>query len=60
MTNTVKTKKTRPVRVRATRKPVDRRDFPRYAPGMSTMDYVRAYHAANATVHLTEVDYVCT
>lgn len=35
------------------------RTFPKYREGMSTLDYVAAYHAANSTVNLTTVSYVC-
>ena len=37
----------------------EKRVYPSYRDGMSTLDYVAAYHAANSTVNLTMVEYVC-
>jgi len=36
-----------------------KRVFPKAHEGMSTLAYIHAYHAANASVHLTEVEYLC-
>jgi hypothetical protein len=33
--------------------------FPKAHEGMPTRAYIEAYHAANASVHLTVVEYVC-
>lgn len=35
------------------------RHFPAYREGMSTMAYIQAYHAANASVMLTMPEYTC-
>lgn len=35
------------------------RNFPVYREGMSTMAYIQAYHAANASVMLTMPEYTC-
>ena len=37
----------------------EKRVYPSYREGMSTLDYVAAYHAANASVNLTMVEYQC-
>ena len=37
----------------------EKRVFPTYRKEWSTMDYIYAYHAANATVNLTMVEYQC-
>lgn len=65
MTITITTsgKVTKPRKPRATRTKASRakesRTFPKWREGMTTMDYVNAYHAANATVNLTTVSYTC-
>lgn len=65
MTITITTsgKVTKPRKPRATRTKVSRakesRTFPKWREGMTTMDYVNAYHAANASVYLTQVTYTC-
>ena len=42
-----------------TSKGSEKRDYPKWREGMSTRDYIAAYHAANATVNLTTVEYAC-
>lgn len=42
-----------------TSKGSEKRDYPKWREGMSTRDYIAAYHAANSTVNLTSVDYAC-
>ena len=42
-----------------TRQQAETRAFPKYVEGMSTLAYIRAYHAANASVMLTMPEYVC-
>jgi len=49
--NAPKIRKTRPCAVK--------RVFPKAFEGMTTLAYIRAYHDANASVHLTEVEYLC-
>jgi hypothetical protein len=46
-------------KVRKPRQCAVKRVFPKAHEGMTTMAYIRAYHEANATVHLTVVEYVC-
>ena len=46
-------------KVRKPRACAVKRVFPKANEGMSTLAYIRAYHEANATVHLTEVEYLC-
>jgi hypothetical protein len=58
----IKTKATRALKapkVRKTRLKPDTRTFPKYREGMTTMAYIEAYHAANASVHLTMPVYLC-
>ena len=58
----VKSKKTRKVNILAgmkSRGGSEKRDYPKWREGWSTLDYVNAYHAANASVHLTQVTYTC-
>jgi hypothetical protein len=54
---TTKTSKT--LKARKPRKCVNKRVFPAWREGMPTSVYIDAYHAANASVHLTMVDYIC-
>ena len=54
----VKTRKPRAKKARVNRTS-EKRVFPSYRVGMSTLDYVAAYHAANASVCLTMVEYQC-
>jgi len=42
-----------------TRQQAETRAFPKYHEGMTTLAYIRAYHAANASVMLTTPEYVC-
>jgi len=37
-----------------------KRVFPKAHEGMTTLAYIEAYHHANASVHLTVVEYVCS
>ena len=37
----------------------EKRVYPAYRQGWSTLDYVAAYHADNASVCLTMVEYQC-
>jgi DUF2075 family protein len=46
-------------RMKTRAKGSEKRDYPKWREGMSTLDYVTAYHASNASVHLTEVTYTC-
>jgi hypothetical protein len=46
-------------KVRKTRQCAVKRVFPKAVEGMPTRAYIEAYHAANASVHLTVVEYVC-
>ena len=46
-------------KVRKPRPCAVKRAFPKAYEGMTTSAYIRAYHEANASVHLTEVDYLC-
>lgn len=61
----IKTKATRAPKspkapkVRKPRPCAVKRAFPKAYEGMSTRAYIRAYHEANASVHLTTVDYLC-
>lgn len=55
-TRKAKTPKTRKAKVS---KASEKRVFPAYKEGWTTLDYVAAYHAANASVMLTTVDYTC-
>ena len=48
----------KPRQTHKTRQASEKRVFPKYQDGWTTLDYVNAYHAANATVHLTTVEYV--
>lgn len=41
-----------------TRVRAETRDYPSYREGMTTLAYIRAYHAANASVMLTMPEYV--
>jgi hypothetical protein len=50
-------KTTKPRAPRKTPLKRESRAFPKYQQGMSTIEYVQAYHRANAGVHLTMVDY---
>jgi len=54
----VKTRKTRAKKARVNRSS-EKRIYPTYRRGWTTLDYVAAYHAANASVCLTVVDYQC-
>ena len=57
----VKTRKAKapsPRKARVNRS-AEKRVYPPYRVGMSTLDYVAAYHAANSTVNLTMVEYQC-
>ena len=42
-----------------TSKGSEKRAYPTWREGMSTRDYIAAYHAANSTVNLTTVEYAC-
>lgn len=57
----VKTRKAKQPRAKKARvnRCAEKRVYPSYREGMSTLDYVAAYHAANSTVNLTMVEYVC-
>ena len=55
-TRKAKTPKTRKARVNRC---AEKRVYPSYREGMSTLDYVAAYHAANASVNLTLVECLC-
>jgi hypothetical protein len=58
----IKTKATRAPKAPKVRKPrpcAVKRAFPKAYEGMSTSAYIRAYYEANASVHLTEVEYLC-
>jgi hypothetical protein len=55
----IKAKKAPIVKTRKPRKCVNKREFPKHRDGWTTLDYVYAYHAANASVHLTMVEYAC-
>lgn len=46
-------------KVRKARQCAVKRVFPKAHEGMPTRAYIEAYHAANASVHLTVVEYVC-
>ena len=46
-------------KIRKTRPCAVKRVFPKAYEGMPTRLYVEAYHNANASVHLTTVEYVC-
>ena len=60
MSYTIKaTKPRKPRQSHKTRQSSEKRVFPKYREGWSTLDYVAAYHAANASVSLTTVEYVC-
>lgn len=65
MTITITTsgKVIKPRKSRATRAKVSRakesRTFPKWREGMTTLDYINSYHAANASVYLTQVTYTC-
>ena len=37
----------------------EKRIFPKWLEGMTTLGYIRAYHEANASVTLSTVDYLC-
>ena len=57
----VKPHKAKAPKVRKARvnRSAEKRVYPSYREGMSTLDYVAAYHAANASVNLTLVEYLC-
>lgn len=42
-----------------TRAKADKREFPKWREGMSTLAYIRAYHDANSSVMLTMPEYLC-
>lgn len=46
-------------KIRKPRPCANKRAFPKAYEGMSTRAYIEAYHEANASVHLTQVDYLC-
>ena len=46
-------------KVRKPRPCANKRTFPKADEGMSTRAYIRAYHEANASVHLTQLEYLC-
>lgn len=46
-------------KVRKQRQCAVKRVFPKAYEGMTTRVYIEAYHEANASVHLTQVDYLC-
>jgi len=53
------TKAPKTPKARKPRKCVNKRVFPSWREGMPTSVYIDAYHAANASVHLTMVEYTC-
>ena len=53
------TKAKRTPKPRKPRPCVNKRVFPKAFEGMPTRAYIEAYHNANASVHLTMVEYVC-
>ena len=57
----VKTRKAKAPSQRKARvnRSAEKRVYPSYREGMSTLDYGAAYHAANASVNLTLVEYQC-
>jgi len=55
-----KTRKTRKApAIGKTKQKGETRQFPRNGANLSTRAYIEAYHAANASVHLTMPEYAC-
>ena len=38
----------------------EKRIYPKWREGMTTLGYIRAYHEANAAVSLSTVEYLCS